>query len=941
MAEFAPNQLGLMEEASGACASAQPSHFHDEQVLVLAPKGSEAKSLCAVFSEHHVSSVNCSGVEELCRGVECGAGAAVVAGELLAQLLSSCLTQVLSQQLPWSDFPLIVLAGRDVTFEANWKMLRALERFANVTLLERPVSAITLLSTVRTALRSRRRQYELRELTGRKQAEENLLKEKNFSDVAINSLPGIFYVVDAEGHILRWNKAFEEVTGYSAVEIARMHPLDFVPEEFRPTITEKLQEVFTLGQATVETELLTKRGVRVPYFLTGNRCLVEKEPYLIGMGIDISSQKEAARKLEESYALAEQRVAELDAVIESMPDAVYIGNESGITKCNTNALRQLGVGTLEEFNARIAELGSKFAIRWPDGRPLRTEELQFARALRGETSIDEVVAKKLDTGEDIYLRAASAPIWQNGRILGAVAINSDITERKRAEQSLARLAAIVEFSEDAIIGKDLAGIITSWNGAAERIFGYLREEAVGHSIAMLMSPDRLDEEAKILERLRHGEPVEHYETVRITKDGRKINVSLTISPIRDAAGNVVGISKIARDITRNKQAEEALCLTRERLDMVAQSTELGFWYCDLPFDRLNWDAKAKEHFGLPPDAEVTIDTFYQRLHPDDREGTRQAIDQAIAHGARYDVDYRTVGLDGRVRWVRAIGHPYYDDAGKPIRFDGITLDITDRKQVEKSLEEAKEEIGLHASQLEKSVAERTATLEASLQSISGVLYHVAHDLRAPLRAMQGFTTILEEEYAAKLGETGADYARRIAKAASRMDKLIHDLLAYGRLAHVPLNLASLDLNQQMEGVIHKLANEIHSRHASIRLDDGLPKIWADPDLLDLILFNLLENALTFVAPGDSPKIEIHAAAMASGTVRITIQDHGLGVAPEHQERIFRVFERLDHGNVESGTGIGLAIVRKAAERMGGAAGVESKPGIGSHFWFKLPAARKK
>lgn len=395
--------------------------------------------------------------------------------------------------------------------------------------------------------------------------------------------------------------------------------------------------------------------------------------------------------MRELYALAERRVAELDAVIESMPEAVYIGNENGITKCNTNALRQLGAARLEDFNARIGELGAKFALRWPDGRPLRTEELQFVRALRGETAIGEVVARKLDTGEDVYLRIASAPIWQNGRILGAVAIDSDITERIR---------------------------------------------------------------------------------------------------------------------------------------------------------------------------------------------------------------------------------------------------------VEKSLAEAKEQIDRHASQLEKSVAERTATLEASLQSISGVLYHVAHDLRAPLRAMQGFTTILEEEYAAQLGETGSDYARRIAKAASRMDKLIYDLLAYGRLVHVPLTPANLDLNRQIKSVLHKLADDIHSRHASVQLDHGLPKVWADPAMLGLILVNLVKNALIFVSPGDSPRIEIHALAVASGTVRVTIRDYGLGIEPEHQELIFRVFERLHPQNVESGTGIGLAIVRKAAERMGGAAGVESKPGVGSHFWFELPAARK-
>ncbi len=798
---YAPNQPGSMGETSGWCPGTQLCNAHEEKILVLAPQGGEAEMLCATFAEHGISCVNCSGVDELCQGVEDGAGTAVIAGEVLPQLLSSCLSRVITRQPPWSDFPLIVLTNGNVPFEENWKMLRVLERSANVTLLERPASVITLLSTVRTAIRSRRRQYELRELTGRRLAEQNLLKEKNFSDAAINSLPGIFYVMDAEGHNLRWNMAFQEVTGYSAREVVRMHPLEFVPNELKPHMQEKMHEVFLHGQASTEVDLLTKQGARIPYFLTAKRCVMEEEVYLIGMGIDVSQQKETAREL-------------------------------------------------------------------------------------------------------------------------------------------SRLAAIVESSEDAIIGKDLEGVITSWNGAAERIFGYRSDEVVGRSIAILLPSDRVDEESKILERLRNGQRMDHFETVRIAKDGRKINVSLTISPIRDASGKVVGASKIARDITQKKLAEEALRRTRERLDLVAQSTEFGFWYCDLPFDKLVWDARTKEHFGLLPDAEVTIDTFYQRLHPDDRERTRQAIEYAIAKGIKYDIDYRTIGLDGRVRWIRAIGHAYYGDAGTPIRFDGITMDITDRKRVEKSLEAAKEEISRHATQLEKSVAERTATLEASLQSISGVLYHVAHDLRAPLRAMQGFTAILEEEYAAQLGETGGDYARRIGKAASRMDTLIQDLLAYGRLAHVPLAPATLDLNRQIKSVLRELAADIRATHASVRVDRLLPKVWADPAMLDLILLHLLKNALTFVAPGDSPRIEIQAQLVASGRVRIAVQDHGPGVALEHQERIFRVFERLHQQDVEAGTGIGLAIVRKAAERMGGVAGVESKPGVGSLFSFELPAARK-
>jgi len=253
--------------------------------------------------------------------------------------------------------------------------------------------------------------------------------------------------------------------------------------------------------------------------------------------------------------------------------------------------------------------------------------------------------------------------------------------------------------------------------------------------------------------------------------------------------------------------------------------------------------------------------------------------------------------------------------------------------------ETHERVGRHASELEKRVADRTQSLQATVQSLEGVLYHVAHDLRAPLRTMQGFTSILLEEHGPALGETGADFARRISAAATRMDKLIQDLLAYGRLAQSTPSCCPLDLGQPLRSVLEHLAQPIHSRKASVRIEKPLPKVEADPRILDLVLTHLINNALIFVAPEVVPEINIYAEQLEAGRVRLSIQDNGLGIAPEHHERIFRVFERLQGNDVNTGTGIGLAIVRKGAERMGGTVGVESKPGAGSRFWLDLPAAK--
>ncbi len=245
-----------------------------------------------------------------------------------------------------------------------------------------------------------------------------------------------------------------------------------------------------------------------------------------------------------------------------------------------------------------------------------------------------------------------------------------------------------------------------------------------------------------------------------------------------------------------------------------------------------------------------------------------------------------------------------------------------------------DEIRAYTSELEQRVAERTADLEAINHELEAFSYSVSHDLRAPLRAMQGFAQALEEDYGTKLGSTGLDYIHRIVTSARRMDTLIQDLLAYSQLSRTEMQLKPVSLAAAVKEALAQLSGEIGQSEAQITVDSSLPEVMGHAPTLTQVISNLLGNAIKFVPVGTRPNVRVWSEERGE-RVRLWVEDNGIGISPEHQERIFRVFERLHGVETYPGTGIGLAIVRKGAERMGGTAGMESTHGQGSRFWVEL------
>ena len=506
------------------------------------------------------------------------------------------------------------------------------------------------------------------------------------------------------------------------------------------------------------------------------------------------------------------------------------------------------------------------------------------------------------------------------------------SENKNAELASQRLAAIVEFSDDAIISKDLHGVITSWNNGAEKIFGYSDGEMIGTSIMRLIPADRQDEEEQILSRIRRGESVEHFETVRVCKDGSRLDVSVTVSPIKDGRGKIVGASKVARDITERKKTESALEESESRLRLVLQAAQIGHWEID-PVTR---SARCSDlNFGIfgyaEPFPEWSVQKFFSHLHPDDRERVKGIVQNGLATQQDWRFESRIIRQDQAVRWISAQARFFQNIGGHPLLVLGICEDITGRKQSEEKIRQLNAE-------LEQRVKERTAQLEAANKELEAFSFSVSHDLRAPLRAVNGFADIVLEDYGSLLPEDGRRNLERIRNGGLRMGQLIDDLLAFSRLSRQSMKRQEVNSARLVQIVLDESQSQREGRQ--IELNAGnLPVCHGDPALLKQVWVNLIYNAIKYTRGREPSVIEIGCIRKENENVYF-VKDNGAGFDMKYADKLFGVFQRLHRADQFEGTGVGLAIVQRIVNRHGGRAWAEAEVNRGATFYFTLERENK-
>jgi PAS domain S-box-containing protein len=551
---------------------------------------------------------------------------------------------------------------------------------------------------------------------------------------------------------------------------------------------------------------------------------------------------------------------------------------------------------------------------------------QEALATRSDYNVEFRI--ELPGGHHRWVAARGRGLYaDNGLALGMTGVAQDISDRKQAEEIRVLLAEVVASSDDAIISKTLDGIITSWNRGAQRMFGYTADEVIGQPVTLLIPPDHLDEEPGILRRLRRGERIEHYETIRRRKDGTLLNVSLSVSPVRDVNGTIVGASKIARDVTHRRHAEQAMRATELRFRLMADSAPVLIWIADTS-KACTWFNKAWLEFSNRTMEQELGFGWVQNIHPEDLDRFLQLYSDHFEARTAFKAEYRFRRHDGEWRWLIDNAVPLYEGSdGIFSGYIGSCVDITEFRQAATDREQL-----LISERAARSEAERLGRMKDEF------LATLSHELRTPLNAILGWATLLRR---VKVGSD--DYVKgleTIERNARVQTQIIADLLDMSRIisGKVQLDVQPVDLHEVISAALDAIRPSADAKQVRLRatLDAKAGRIRGDASRLQQVFWNLLTNAVKFTPAAGRIDVVLERV---NSHIEVSIEDSGIGIKPEFLAFVFDRFRQADasitrrHG----GLGLGLSIVKHLVELHGGTVRVKSPgEGQGATFIVALP-----
>lgn len=633
---------------------------------------------------------------------------------------------------------------------------------------------------------------------------------------------------------------------------------------------------------------------------------------------DITDRKQTEAALRESEE-------QLRTLINAMPDAICFKDGRGAwLEANQAMLKIFEIDNCNyqgKTDAEIAALNPFYRDAFEECQ--RSDQEAWKHGIRSHK--EEVIP--CSDGSQVILDTLKVPLFHSdGSRKGLVVIGRDVTERKQVEEERLRLASIVESSDDAIIGKTLDGMILSWNAGAQRIYGYTAEEVKGRSISILILPDRQESELRLLEGIRQGSSIDHYETVHLKKEGSPIYVSLTISPIKDAAGRITGVSTIARDVTDLKRVEDSLERLRHQNELILNSAGEGICGMDIRGNTTFINPAATKMLGYSmgellgaPLTMILGSNFLAEEVGDPLDGGGDCLapplygaiaDGSVHHGTA--VFWRKDGTSFPVEYITTPIQEQNEIKGAVLTFK----DITERQGVERMKDE--------------------------------FISVVSHELRTPLTSIRGSLGLLANGLLESYPEKAGRMLQIAVSNTDRLVRLINDILDLERIQSGKVTMVEQFCNAADLTIAAADAMRTMADKAGVTLCvNPIPvQLWADPDRIFQVLTNLLSNALKFSQEGSRVWLSASLTSaesldfMDSQTpeVLFQIKDEGRGIPRDKLESIFERFQQVDASDSrkKGGTGLGLAICRSIVEHHGGQIWVESVVGEGSSFYFTLP-----
>jgi two-component system cell cycle sensor histidine kinase/response regulator CckA len=722
--------------------------------------------------------------------------------------------------------------------------------------------------------------------------------------------PGFLWIVDGTGRFIYVNKTWEEYTGSDLDQLNQHGWEQFNHPDDLDAVRRRWSEAIEQG-SRFEMELRYRRhDGEFRWMLARVVPLRDADGQIqqwVGTSVDIDDLKRTQAELHRSRR-------DLQDFFENASIPLHwVGPDGTILRVNQAELDLLGYTRDEYLGRNITE----FHV----DRPIIEDILR--RLTLGEILHDYPARLRCHDGSIKHVLIDSSVFFDDGEFMHTRCFTRDVTSQRQAQEATARLAAIVASSADAIVGKTLKGVITSWNAAAERIFGYSEAEMIGQSIYRLIPPELHEAERALLEQVSRGELVQLAETERITKEGRLLHISVSVSPIRDGRDQVVGASSIKRDITGRKQAEEALRESQERLQLALKAARMGTWRWEIDTNLLSWDEGLEGLYDLAPGEKVSrYDQFIERVHPDDRAFVEKSIERAFEGSGGLDYEFRIMLQNGRIRWLADQGRVVRDHAGKLLYMTGVCLDVTERKLVDERLRQSQR-----------------------MESVGQLAGGIAHEANNMMSVVLGCADYVLQR--SDLSDPVRQDVEQIWKAAKRTAGVTQQLLAFSR--RQVLQPQVLDLNTTvggMEPILARTLGEVSGLR--MHLSPALGRVRADPGQLEQVLINLTLNARDAMPDGGRLTIETmnvvldprYVASKPVETLKpgeyaaLIVTDTGHGMDRETLGRIFEPF--FTTKGVGQGTGLGLSTVYGIVKQSGGFIWAYSEPGLGTTFKLYFP-----